>query len=299
MVIVRVVLALASIYRWTIQQPDVNNAFLHGDLSEDVYITIPPGVFVSGSSKCCKLHKSLYGLKQSNRKWYEKLFILLLSCGYQQAQADRSLFVKTANSDFTDLIVYVDDIILTDNSTTEMVCIKHVLHSNFHIKYLGILKYFLDIEVVHSEKGIHLCQRKYCLDLLRDSRLLGYKPCFTPMDNSLRQDDSELYTDVLSYQRLVGLLLYLITTRLDISFTTQQLSQFMSKPTRSHFVVAMRVLKYLKGCPGRGLFFPRDSQLQLTGFSDADWGICIDSRRFITCYCFFIESSLISWKINK
>jgi len=117
MATIQVVLALASIHRWTIQQLDVNNAFLHGDLSEDVYMTVPPGLSVSGTHQCCKLHKSLYGLKQSSRKWYEKSSILLLSCGYQQAQSDHSLVVKTAHSSFTALIVYVDDIILTGNST--------------------------------------------------------------------------------------------------------------------------------------------------------------------------------------
>ena len=140
-------------------------AFLHGDLSEDVYITVPPGVSVSGTPKCCKLHKSLYGLKQSSIKWYEKLSILLLSCGYQQAQTDHSLFVKTADSSFTALIVYVDDIILTGNSTNEMAYIKHVLHSNSRIKDLGILKYFVGIKVAHLETDIYLCQHKYCLDL--------------------------------------------------------------------------------------------------------------------------------------
>ena len=106
----------------------------------------------------------------------------------------------------------------------------------------------MGIEVAHSETGIYLCQRKYCLDLIRDSGLLGCKPCSTPMDSSLRlhRDDSELLTDVLSYRRLVGRLLYLTTTRPDIAFATQQLSQFMSKPTRSHLDAAIRVLKYMK-----------------------------------------------------
>jgi len=85
----------------------------------------------------------------------------------------------------------------------------------------------------------------------------------------------------------------------DISFATQQLSQFMSKPTHSHLAAAMRVLKYLKGHPRQGLFFPCYSQIQLTSFSDADWGTCIDLRRSITGYCFFIGSSLISWKTKK
>jgi len=121
MATVRVVLALTSIHRWTIQQLDVNNALLHGDLSEDVYMTVPPSVSVSGSSKCCKLHKSLYGLRQSSRKWYEKFSILLLSCGYQQAHADHSLFIKSVDSSFTALIIYVDDIILIGNSNDSLM----------------------------------------------------------------------------------------------------------------------------------------------------------------------------------
>jgi len=84
------------------------------------------------------------------------------------------------------IIVYVDDIILNGNSTDEMAHIKHVLNFNFRIKDLGLLKYFLGIKVVHSETGIYLCQRNYCLDLICDLGLLVCKPCSTPMDNSLR-----------------------------------------------------------------------------------------------------------------
>ena len=121
------------------------------------------------------------------------------------------------------------------------------------------------------------------------------------MDNALRLDQysSELLTDVLSYRCLVGHLLHLTTTRPDIAFATQQLSQFMAKPTKSHFKAAIRVLKYLKGYPGSKLLFQSDSLIQLLAFSDADWGSCIDSRRFVTSYYFFLRSSLISWKTKK
>ena len=301
MATIRVVLALASINRWHLHQLDVSNAFLHGDLSEDVYMVIPPGVNGSRSSQCCKLLKSLYGLKQASRKWYEKLSILLLSCGYQQAQADHSLFLKIEKSAFTALIVYVDDIVLAGNSIEEMNNIKRILHSNFRIKDLGILKYFLGLEVAHSDTGISLCQRKYCLDLLHDSGMLGSKPLSTPMDNSLRlhQDSSDLLTDVLSYRRLVGRLLYLTSTRPDIVFATQQLSQFMANPTQVHFRAATRILRYLKGCPGKGLLFRRNSPIQILAFSDADWATCIDSRKSVTGYCFFLGSSLVSWKTKK
>jgi len=138
---------------------------------------------------------------------------------------------------------------------------------------LGQLKYFLGIEVAHSKQGISLCQRKYCLDLLDDSNTIGYKPISTPSNSSIKLhlDSSSPYDDIPAYRRLVGKLPYLNTTEPDITFITQQLSQFLSKPTQAHHNAALRVLRYLKGCPGRGLFFPRNTSLTLQGFSDADW----------------------------
>jgi len=116
----------------------------------------------------CKLNKSLYGLKQASRKWYEKLTSLLLLNGYKQASLDHSLFLKITSSSFTILLVYVDDVVLAGNSLEDFTSIKQILHNTFQIKDLGILKYFLGIEVAHSSSGISLCQRKHCLDLLED-----------------------------------------------------------------------------------------------------------------------------------
>ena len=217
----------------------------------------------------------------------KKLSLILLSCKYQQAQADHSLFVKSFGNNFTTLIVYVDDIVLTGNSVDEMDSIKKILDDTFRIKNLGTLKYFLGLKVAYSEKRISL--------------LLSSKPCSTPMDSGigLHEDSSQALSDVSSYRRLVGRLLYVTTTRLDITFATQQLSQFMARLTHTHFQAVRRMLRYLKSCPSKGLFFHRDSPIQLIGFSDADWGCCVDTRRSITGYCFFIGQSLISWKAKK
>ena len=117
-------------------------------------MTILLGLSTSHPNQCYKLLKSLYGLKQAKHTWYEKLSVLLLYCEYQQAQADHSLFIKSVNDEFTALIVYVDDIVLTSKSTAEMDRIKGILHSKFHIKDLRVLKYFLGLEVAYSDEGI-------------------------------------------------------------------------------------------------------------------------------------------------
>jgi len=240
--------------------------------------------------------KSLYGLKQASKKWYEKLTSILVQQNYTQASADHFLFTKQTDSSFTILLVYVNDIILAGNSLYEFHHIKYILQSSFKIKDLGQLKYFLGLEVAHSKQGISLCQRKYCLDLLSDS-----KPVSTPSNSSLKlhDDSSPPYEDIPSYRRLIGRLLYLNTTRLDITFITQQLSQFLSNPTQSQHNATLRVLKYLKGCPGKGLFFPRASSLHLQGFSDVDWAGCVDTRRHISGQCFFLRKSLILWRAKK
>jgi len=197
--------------------------------------------------------------------------------------------------------VYVDDVVLAGNSLTEFTTIKSILHDKFKIKDLGLLKYFLGLEVAHSSKGISLCQRKYCLDLIDDLDLLGAKPVSTPSDPTvkLHHDSSAPYLDIPSYRRLMGRLLHLNTTRPDITFITQQLSQFLTNLSQVHYNVGMRVLKYLKSCPGSGIFFPRYSNIHLQGFSDADWAGCKDTRRSISGKCFFIGKSLISWRTKK
>ena len=269
---IRLVLALASIHSWHLHQLDVNNALLHGDLQEDVYLTLPPGFKSEKPNQVCKLLKSLYGLKQASRKWYEKLTSLLVQNGYTQAASNHSLFTKTTSFSFTFLLVYVDDVILAGTSLSEFSFIKNILHTSFQIKDLGQLKYFLGLEVSHSKSGISICQRKYCLDLLSDTGFTDSKLVSTPSDPSsrLHHDAITPYHDIPSYRRLVGILLYLNSTRPDITHITQQLSQFLSNSTTAHHHAALRVLKYLKQSHGRGLFFPRDSSIHLLGFSDAD-----------------------------
>ena len=136
-------------------------------------------------SLVCKLHKSLYGLKQASRQWNQKLTSTLLQLGYVQSTSDYSLFVKQTLSSFTTLLVYVDDVVLTGNSLVEINAVKQQLHDQFHIKDLGDLKFFLGFEVAQSKNGLILNQRKYCLEILYEFGLTGCKPANSSANASI------------------------------------------------------------------------------------------------------------------
>ncbi|KAK1425214.1 hypothetical protein QVD17_20561 [Tagetes erecta] len=191
MVTIRCVISLAVQNDWSLFQLDVDNAFLYGTITEDVYMTPPEGYYDKNETKVCKLIKSLYGLKQASRQWNEKLTQTLINIGFKQSTSDYSLFVKADDSVISILLVYVDDIVLTGNNLDELARIKTCLSSNFLIKDLGKLKYFLGIEVFENEKGLVLSQRKYCLDLLSEFGMLGAKPVGNPIEQNLVITDKQ------------------------------------------------------------------------------------------------------------
>ncbi|KAL5553897.1 hypothetical protein UlMin_041298 [Ulmus minor] len=144
-----VLLSLAVNQDWPLHQLDVKNAFLNGDLEEEVCMTVPPSLENSTNSRMvCKLKKSLYGLKQSPRAWFNRFAKAVIANGYSQCQADHTLFLKYSPEDkIAILIVYVDDIILIENNAGELIELKKLLAAEFEIKDLGALRYFLGMEV--------------------------------------------------------------------------------------------------------------------------------------------------------
>jgi hypothetical protein len=301
MTTIRVFMALAASQGWPLFQLDVNTAFLHGDLNEEVYMQPPLGLELPQSNLVCKLERSLYGLKQASRQWNAKLTETLLSSGYNQSKADYSLFTKKTITGFTAILVYVDDLVLGGTDTAEIDQLKTLLDHKFSIKDLGCLKYFLGFEVARSKTGISLCQRKYTLDLLESTGLLATKPCPTPMQPQLQlhKTSGTPISDPTAYRRLIGRLLYLTHSRPEISYAVSKLSQFLDAPTDLHMLAGLHVLKFLKNHPGQGLFFSSSSLLTLKGYPDSDWGACPDTRRSTTGFCFFIGTSLVSWKSKK
>ena len=152
-----------------------------------------------------------------------------------------------------------------------------------------------------STQGIFITQEKYVTDLLAETWKIWCKSVSTPMDpnHKLGEAKEELMVDKNMYQRLVGRLIYLAHTQLDITYLVSVISQFMHDPREPHLKAAYRVLHYLKGNLGKGILFKKNDTLALEAYTDADYIGSIVDRRSTTGYCTFLEGNLVTWRSKK
>ncbi|XP_048501643.1 uncharacterized mitochondrial protein AtMg00810-like [Beta vulgaris subsp. vulgaris] len=251
---------------------DVKNAFLHGELQEHVYMKLPPG--------------------------YQGL-------GHRLVVQSEGDYVKQLHNSKEDvmlvILVYVDDLIIASNSMNAIERTKALLSSHFQMKDLGILRYFLGIEVDHCNSGIFLSQKKYIQDLLKEYGMMNCKPVRLPMDSHTKLSSTlgDLLPCAEEYQKLVGKLIYLSLTRPDVTFTVNVLSRFMHKPTNVHMQAAKRVLRYLAGSMSQGILLANTSSAHLQAFCDSDWAGCASTRRSTSGFCILLGDSPISWKSKR
>ncbi|RVW21614.1 Retrovirus-related Pol polyprotein from transposon TNT 1-94 [Vitis vinifera] len=300
---VRLLLSMAAMCSWPLYQLDIKNAFLHGDLAEEVYMEQPPGFVAQGESGLvCRLRRSLYGLKQSPRAWFSRFSSVVQEFGMLRSTADHSVFYHhNSLGQCIYLVVYVDDIVITGSDQDGIQKLKQHLFTHFQTKDLGKLKYFLGIEIAQSSSGVVLSQRKYALDILEETGMLDCKPVDTPMDPNVKlvPGQGEPLGDPGRYRRLVGKLNYLTITRPDISFPVSVVSQFLQSPCDSHWDAVIRILRYIKSTPGQGVLYENRGHTQVVGYTDADWAGSPTDRRSTSGYCVFIGGNLISWKSKK
>ena len=300
---IRILISLAINFDWPLQQYDIKNAFLNGDLKEDIYMTIPPGYGDSTTKgKVCQLQKALYGLKQSPRAWFGRFTQTMKTLGYKQYNGEHTLFFKRSSQVLLTLLIeYVDDIIITGNDSTEIQGLEEHLDQSFQVKRLGPLKYFLRIEFDRSSDRILMTQQKYILDLLEETKHTKCRISDTHIEvnHRLTLDDKDPEIEITSYQKLIGKLLYLSHTRPDICFTVNVLSQFMHLPRNSHFQAANRVLRYLKGTIGFGLTYRKVGKIDLILYTNSDFaGSRVDYRSTMG-YCTFLGGNLVTWRSKK
>ncbi|GKB15753.1 ribonuclease H-like domain-containing protein [Tanacetum coccineum] len=298
---IRTVLSLATSRHWPIHQLDVKNAFLHGDLSEMVYMHQPPGFRDHDHPNyVCLLQRSLYGLKQAPRAWFQRFASYITRVGFSHSRCDSSLFIYRHGTDTAYLLLYVDDIVLTASSEGLLQRIIHSLHQEFAMTDLGPLNYFLGIFVTRDSSGLFLSQKKYVVEILERAHMVTCNPCRTHIDTESKLGcDGAPASDLTLYQSLAGSLQYLTFTRPDISYAVQQVCLYMHDPREPHFSALKRILRYVQGTLDYGLQLFSSSTTDLVAYSDADWVGCPTTRRSTSGYCVFLGNNLLSWSSKR
>jgi hypothetical protein len=297
---VRSLLAIAAVHQWPLFQMDVKNAFLNGDLTEEVYIQAPSG-YSDYPNKVCLLRRTLYGLKQAPRAWFAKFSNTVHQFGFSSSPYYTILFIRRFDQGMILLLLYVDDMIIIGDDYSRISDFKQFLHQQFEMKDLGHLGYFLGLEVSLDSTGYYLSQAKYVSDLLSRVGLTDTKVVSTPLEMNahLTPLDGTTLNDATLYRQLVGSLVYLTVTCLDIAHVVHLVSQFLATLHSTHYVAVLHILRYIKSTMFHGLHFSTHSTLDLCAYSDADWAGDPTDRHSTTGFCFFLWDFLISWRSKK
>ena len=309
---VRSLLALANAHDLEIHQMDVKTAFLNGSLDCDIYMSQPEGfVDPDRPNHVCKLKKSIYGLKQSARCWNTTLDEYMKSVGYRKSNADGCIYVKSVKEadghiSFVIMGVYVDDIIPISNNPALLKAEKAALCERFEMTDLGEIHYLLGMSINRDRESrtLTVSQPNYLDKVLKKFGMENCKPVSTPLEPGRKFQQlspSDEPFDVQTYQQAVGCLTYISTaTRPDIAAAVSVLSQYMSKPSKDHWMGVKRVLRYLKGTLKYGLkFTAQEEKPELFGYSYADWAGDVDTRRSASGYVFQLGSGTVSWSSRK
>jgi hypothetical protein len=272
---IRTVLTLIASKGWPANQLDVSNAFLHGNLREQVYSQQPTGfVDPARPNDVCLLSRSLYGLRQAPRAWFDRFVAHVTSLGFTQSRADTSLFVYHKHGATAYLLLYVDDMILSASTTALLRHLIQRLHDAFKVKDMGPVHHFLGINVRRNSTGFFLSQAQYAEELLERAGMANCKAVPTPADTKPKTSatDGTLISDATTFRSLAGALQYLTIMRPDIAYAVQQVCLHMHAPRDVHLTMLKRILRYVKGTPTLGVQLRTITTPTLTVYSGRGLG---------------------------
>ena len=307
---IRTLLAASVDEEMHVHQMDVISAYVQGELNDEIYMEQPEMFVKRGhEEKVCKLLKPLYGLKQSGREWYKKLDSYIMEIGGKRTSADPCVYVIGENERRVIIIVYVDDLILASKKMDRLEDVKLKMKSMFKMVDLGQINNILGISVQRegATGRIHLSQKKYVEDLIEKFDMEQAKAVSTPIEPNLKitkeaspsTEEERPEMRNRPYRELIGGLIYLANaTRPDISFAASTLSRFCADPGNDHWLIAKRVLRYLKATSHYGITYVKDEE-RLRAYSDSDWAGDIDDRKSCTGNVLTLATGPISWKSKK
>lgn len=306
---IRFMLSVVVNLDFELEQMDVKTAFLHGTLEERILMTQPEGFIKPGDeNKVCLLRKSLYGLKQSPRRWNQRFDGFMRDQLFDKSSRDPCVYFRDAQtSKAIYLLLYVDDMLIASGNKQTIKELKDRLSGEFEMKDLGKASRILGMDIVRDRKKgtLVLSQGKYIEKVLRTFGMRDVKSVTTPTSaqyslRSLSDKEwkiEEQYMEYIPYASAVGSLMYaMVGSRPDLGFAVGFVSRFMSKPSREHWSAVKWVLKYLRGASDLNLTFKKDSKFIIEGFSDSDYATDRDRRRSVTGYAFKIGGNTVSWK---
>jgi hypothetical protein len=302
---IRCILALAAIEDMEIHQMAVKTAFLNGDLEEEIYMEQPEGFTHEGEHLVCKLHKSLYGLKQSPKAWNQKLDAFLKGIKFTRSDADFSVYVAQVEDVKFFFVVYVDDLILVCNNKDKLLQVKEELSRKFEMKDLDDLHFFLGMEVERdrAQRLLYINQIGYLKEILKCFRMEDCKAIGVPLDpktklkKNVNKDDEMVK---VPYQQAMGSLMYaMLCTRPNLAYPISVVSQHMANPSLEHWIAVKRIFRYLQGTLQFKLRFGGLSPQDVVGYCDADWAADLEDRRSTTGFVFMMGGGATSWSSKR
>nr|GEW11679.1 ribonuclease H-like domain, reverse transcriptase, RNA-dependent DNA polymerase [Tanacetum cinerariifolium] len=281
---------------------DVKSAFLYEHLKEEVYVTQPEGfIKKQDNEKVYRLIKALYGLRQAPRAWNIKLDNTLKSLDFKKCALEQAIDTKTSNDSTLLIGVYVDDLIITGTHKEEINKFKAQMKEKFEMSDLGLLAYYLGIEVTQTNGNILIKQSAYANKILKEAGMIDCNETWIPMDPGTRLTKITEGTTVNSteYRSLIGCLRYLLHTRPDLSYSIGLLSRFMQEPREQHMKAIRKVLRYVKGTKDYRTTYKHNGGNKIHGYSDSSYGVNTQEGKGTTGIILYYGESPISWSTQK
>jgi hypothetical protein len=305
---VRLLVALAAMWRWRLRSFDITGAYLNAVLrpGEEEYLIPPPGMVIPPGS-VLRLRKALYGLKQAGRRWNETLNTTLQKMGYKRSEYDGCLYRKYGDGGVIAILaVVVDDFLVATREDETLEEFQMGLTKEYTVTRKDLPLHYVGMHITMSKKGYSISQREYVESILKEYRMEDAHPQPTPQSVDIlpREEGDDEFPKQISMRKVVGSLLYVaVNSRPDIAFTVNRLASVQDAPNLEHWKAIKRLMRYLRGTAEYSLTYkfgmPPSRETLVYAFSDADYATDKSDRQSVSGSILYVNGAPVVWKSRK